>query len=474
MKAHDFSVNNQFDPNSFKVIKAKELVYLRYSSIDAIFGRDVDLITQLAKQTSNLYVSLPESEFADPASLDRLVELGVKGVSLQLKYVSKKWLTQVGFGNYHTGDRDVVERYLELLRRKPRTLELVAEFELDEDSRLLGPTIATLHYSGCPWVVVNTPETPNQKDVRVMAEMFEYLKIRNIPRLNVYFPFWHETQEEWNIKTQNIFSGLREVHIDLSNKCTHSCVFCGLYAPENLNHIKETNEGKIPKPILDHMSKEINYEKSLEFIETLPWTVRQIQFGGLGDPLMHKNAVDLVRAARERGFYVEMLSNMDYLSDEDIQTLHELGGAQFWDLHFIANVSGGDVETYIATRPKQTAKNFENVKRTLSKLSQLRQQNNNIGVNFTIMCVVNKNNCTSLLNVAKYAHEVGAKNIWLKPMEVHGEYHKRILPEPTQLIAMANSLKTALAFCDNFGIYVFERHFCEQIINQYKELADVK
>jgi MoaA/NifB/PqqE/SkfB family radical SAM enzyme len=307
-----------------------------------------------------------------------------------------------------------------------------------------------------------------------MAEVFEYLKIRNVPMLNVYMPFWFSTHEEWNIKTQNTFSGLSEVHIDLSNKCTHSCVFCGLYAPDSINEHKSLNGGKLPKAISEHMSKEINFEKCLEFIETLPWTVKLVQFGGLGDPLMHDHAVDLIQAARDRGIFVQMLSNMDYLSEADIQLLHELGGAGFDDLHFIANVSGGDVETYIATRPKQSVKNFENVKNTISTLSKMRDQNGDVGVNFTIMCVVNKLNSSALENIASYAKEVGAKKVWFKPMEVHGDYHKQVLPNQDQLVEMAHSLEAAMNFCIANKIVIFEKEYCETIVKKYKELADVK
>jgi MoaA/NifB/PqqE/SkfB family radical SAM enzyme len=474
MKSFDFSKDGTFSIESFGVIKPKELVYLRLPSLADVLNKDCESIKSLTAQTSRVMISIPSGDASNESFFDKITALGVNGVSLRFSYDSKKWLSQVGFGSNHSGDRDVIEQYQQHLRLKPRHVELVAELEMEDDSRLLGPTIAGLHSSGCPWVLINVPEVPNTLLVRKLAEMFEYLKIRNLTRLNVYFPFWLSSNEEWNVKTQNTFSGLSEVHIDLSNKCTHSCVFCGLYAPESVNEIKARHDGKLPKQVIDHMSKEIKYERCLEFIETLPWTVRQIQFGGLGDPLMHKHAVDLIRAARERGFYVEMLSNMDYLSHEDIRVLHDLGGANFHDLHFIANVSGGDVDTYIATRPKQTVKSFDNVKQTLMTLSKLRTVNEGVGVNFTIMCVVNKHNCSALEKVASYAHTVGARKVWFKPMEVHGDYHKRILPEHDQLISMAKSLEAAIEICDSRGIIVFEREFCVSIIKQYKELADVK
>ncbi|MCE3011446.1 MAG: hypothetical protein LW878_00105, partial [Proteobacteria bacterium] len=302
MKAYNYQSHGHLSLESIGVIKSKELVYLRYEAISGLFLKDKEKIASIGAKTSQLFVSLPAEEASGPTFFDDLIAIGVSGVALRFKYDSKKWLNQVGFGVNHSGDRDVVESFQNLMRIKPRQIELVAELEVEDDTRVLGSTIASLHSYGCSWVVVNVPVVPTEPIVRKMAEIFEYLKIRGLLRLNVYFPFWLPSIEEWNVKTQNTLSGLSEIHIDLSNRCTHSCVFCGLYAPESVNELKGHHGGKLPKEIIDHMSKEINFEKCNDFIQTLPWTVRQIQFGGLGDPLMHKHAVDLIRAARDRGF----------------------------------------------------------------------------------------------------------------------------------------------------------------------------
>src|SRR5690606_31758880 len=129
-------------------------------------------------------------------------------------------------------------------------------------------------------------------------DVFEYVKIRGCNYLNIYFPFWKEESREWNIKTQNTFSGLEYVHLDISNRCTHSCTFCGLYGPDAIEDAKRRSGGKLTKEITDLMKMEINSEKCFKIIESLPWSMRLIQFGGYGDPLMHENAVNFMKAAR--------------------------------------------------------------------------------------------------------------------------------------------------------------------------------
>jgi wyosine [tRNA(Phe)-imidazoG37] synthetase (radical SAM superfamily) len=285
--------------------------------------------------------------------------------------------------------------------------------------------------------------------------------------MNIYFPFWTSFFREWDIKTQNTFSGLEFVHIDISNRCTHSCVFCGLYGPDAVEDTKRRSGGEIPEALKKYMKMEIDSDKCFNIIQSLPWSVKQIQFGGFGDPLMHENAVNFIAAARKRGFQVEMLSNMEYIEDTDVYNLHKLGGKNNFDLHFIANISGGTAENYIKTRPKQTEKHFNKIVHNISLFSQLRKENNNDGVHFTLMCVVNKLNCHNLLEVAELAHKIGAYRIWFKPMEIHAEIQKQIVPSKDLMAGMAKSLAQAIEFSEKHNIEVFQKDYCEQIISKH-------
>jgi hypothetical protein len=88
------------------------------------------------------------------------------------------------------------------------------------------------------------------------------------------------------------------------------------------------------------------------------------------------------------------------------------------------------------------------------------------------MCVVNNKNCTSLEGIAHFAIEVGAEQVWFKPMEVHGEYHKKIIPDKSQLNAMAKSLKNALDICDAHQLIVMERNTALSVIKEFEEMAN--
>lgn len=463
----DFYVNSRA-----RQLKPEEMFYVRVKSLVDLPDNIVSLVMEAATLSSNVILSIPAEDFANTELTAQYFELGIRGFALRLSHNVDKWLKHEGIGQFNSGDRDIINLYHQYRGLLPEGKELVVEFQVGDDLRVLAPTITGIYAMGAKWVVLNPEGEPTPERTGKYREFFEYLKIRGCTKLNVYFPFWNGKFREWDIKTQNTFSGLEFVHIDISNRCTHSCVFCGLYGAEAIDDIKARGGGKIPEELNRHMKQEIDTEKCLKIVNSLPWSVRSVQFGGFGDPLMHEDAVNFIAAARKRGFRVEVLSNMEYLKDEDIYRLHDLGGKNFHDLHFIANISAGDPELYVKTRPRQTAKNFEKVVHNISLFTKLRKENYENGVNFTLMCVVTTINCEHLLEVAQLAHKIGARRIWFKPMEIHHSTHSKYVPQNTK--AMAKSLSDAIAFAEGHMIQVVQKDYCLEIIRRHSgETANV-
>lgn len=457
------------------LLKPSELCYLRINSLTDVSDEILEIITKAALISSHVILSIRGEDFGNEELRNKFLALGIKGFSLRLIHKVDKWLKHQGFGQFHAGDRDIIDLYLQYMKLLPQGKELVVEFQVGEDSRILAPTITGLYELGVKWVVLNLEEEPTLERCLQMRDVLEYLKIRGCTRLNVYFPFWKENSSEWDIKTQNTFSGLEFVHMDISNRCTHSCVFCGLYGPDAIEDMKRgTHDGELSDDIKKYMKMEIDSGKCFNIIESLPWSVRHIQFGGMGDPLMHENAVNFIAAARRRGFGVEVLSNMEYLNDSDIHELHKLGSVKNFDLHFIANISAGSSELYIKTRPKQTERSYQKIIHNVSLFSKLREENNGNGVWITLMCVVNKLNCHSLLEVAQLAKKIGALRLWLKPMEVHASTHEPYIPSSDLMKEMAMSLRGAISYAEANGIEVFQKDYCEEIIRRYSgEIVNV-
>lgn len=453
-----------------KSLKPKELCYIRLESYHSMTAAQLMIIEEAVKHSTEVYLSLPIDELIVPEIRERIYTLGIKGVALRTGYEVKKFLKHERRGPEWSGDLDLIEK-VTAIRRETEGKEIVIEIEIQQDMRILAPTIARLYNLGTKWIVLNVEGAPDRMRVQNFREIFEYLRIRSCNYLNIYFPFWSDFFREWDMKTQNTFSGLFEVHIDLSNRCTHNCIFCGLYGPIAVEDMKEKGGGVLRDNVTEFMKMEIETEHCLKIIESLPWSVDLIQFGGAGDPLMHKDAVKFITAARSRGFRVGILSNMEYLEEEDLVELHQLGGRTTHDLHFIANVSAGTHEMYTKTRPRQNEKHFNKIVNNLDRLSTMREQSNNTGVFFTLMCVVTTVNCGSLLDVARLAHRIRADKLWFKPMELHAQFQQPLIPHGDIMKEFARSLKEAIDFAKEKNMKIEQLDYCERIIAQNLEGA---
>ncbi len=446
---------------SMSFLKPRELCYIRVATLTKFTTIESVVIAEATKHTSMTFVSFPIEDIDDRQKLEALAKLGVKGFALRASYEGKKFLHHERRGPERSGDLDLINRVNQFRRDYPDH-EVVIEFQLQPDMRILAPTIAHLHEDGMKWVVLNVEGEPDKLRISAFREIFEYLRIRGCNFLNVYFPFWNPQFREWDIKTQNTFSGLYEVHIDISNRCTHSCVFCGLYGPAANEDLKKDNNGQLGSLTTDFMKMEMDTERCLWIIESLPWSVKIVQFGGAGDPMMHRDALKFIKAVRDRGFQMGILTNMEYFEEEDLLELHRLGGRP-WELHIDANVSAGTAEMYTKTRPRQTEKNFNKVIRNLKRLSEIRERDAGVGVYLTLMCVVTTVNYRSLLDVAKLAVSVGVQHLWFKPVEMHATFMAPLLPGRTEMQELARSLKEAVDYAESHGLVIKQRDYCERI-----------
>lgn len=442
-------------------LKVNEFCFIRLDKVHSLSAEEMKIVHTAVKFSSKVALSVSFEDISSQNIALLFDSLKFHTLCVRVKTNPAKFGTVYNFGVQKSGDRDICDVIKQKISECPFGKEVALEFEDEEDFRMVGSTLAVSHEMGVSWAVLNTQEYINEISVKKFSELFDFLRMRRCYKLNVYFDFFSKDRAKWQLQTMNTFSGLRHVHIDISNKCTHSCVFCGLYSPQSQKHIKENSNSADVAEVKDFMRMEIDGDRALRIIRDLPYDVELVQLGGAGDPLMHPMALDIMMAIRERGFKVEVLSNMEYLDEAQIKTIARMGEGTL----FIVNLSGGSEETYLKTRPKQTAKNFNKVTENLKLFSKLKKENGNKGAYLNIMCVVSQKNADKLLEIAEYAVSVGAGSVWYKAMEVHADYMKEIIPDESHLDVLKSQLKESLAYLDSHGVLVFKREECEQIIN---------
>ena len=113
---------------------------------------------------------------------------------------------------------------------------------------------------------------------------------------------------------------LRKLYIEPTTKCNLNCKMCFRHT-------------WFDEPICD-----LSLEDYRRVLETMPSSVETIFFGGMGEPLFHKDILQMVRLAAQTGAEVELLTNGTLLSETMIHGLLDAGLGRLW-------ISIDDLET---------------------------------------------------------------------------------------------------------------------------------
>ena len=113
---------------------------------------------------------------------------------------------------------------------------------------------------------------------------------------------------------------LRKLYIEPTTKCNLNCKMCFRHT-------------WFDEPICD-----LSLEDYRRVLETMPKTVETIFFGGMGEPLFHRDILTMIRLAAETGAEVELLTNGTLLTEQMIHGILDAGLTRLW-------ISIDDLET---------------------------------------------------------------------------------------------------------------------------------
>ena len=127
---------------------------------------------------------------------------------------------------------------------------------------------------------------------------------------------------------------LRKLYIEPTTKCNLNCKMCFRHT-------------WFDEPFCD-----LSLEDFRRVLETMPKTVETIFFGGMGEPLFHKDIPEMIRLAAETGADVELLTNGTLLTEKMINGIMDAGLTRLWisidnletDSSINANSDGGELE----------------------------------------------------------------------------------------------------------------------------------
>lgn len=236
-----------------------------------------------------------------------------------------------------------------------------------------------------------------------------------------------EEFEKKSLENNSLF----QVEIDITNKCNANCIFC-----------YQGNEH-------NHKENELTFEEIIEIFDQLrEMGTYYLQISG-GEPFSRKDTLDIIKAAKERGFRTSIITNGTYLNNDIIDELSIL------DLDRI-NVSfhAVDLDAYNKIFGFKN-KNIYN--RVLDNIKYMLFKGINVGISATI----NKCNVDDIEKLYSFFVELGVKssnfsfqNLIMGEKDING-----LMPNETSLIKCLN-------FTDNiFGFDSFSSFTCAAGLN---------
>ena len=163
---------------------------------------------------------------------------------------------------------------------------------------------------------------------------------------------------------------LRKLYIEPTTKCNLNCKMCFRHT-------------WFDEPICD-----LSLDDFRRVLDTMPSSVETIFFGGMGEPLFHRDILQMVRLAADTGAEVELLTNGTLLSGEMILGLIEAGLGRLWvsidNLESHSSINGQRPDVSSGSGHDHSGQVLENIRR----FNRLRQKHGGgiaLGITFVAM-----------------------------------------------------------------------------------------
>lgn len=183
------------------------------------------------------------------------------------------------------------------------------------------------------------------------------------------------------------------VEIGLTNTCNHKCKFCAL---DWIEHGKISIDSSVLMKNLENMS--LNGVKS-------------IMYAGEGEPLLHKDVVEIVEKTKRENIDVSITTNGIALTQKKAERiLPNLSWIRF-------SIDAGKAKTYSYLHGTKE-EDFEILMRNLEYSVKIKNKNN-LETTIGTQALLTKNNQEELVILAKRLKEIGVDNLQIKPYSHH-------------------------------------------------------
>jgi len=184
---------------------------------------------------------------------------------------------------------------------------------------------------------------------------------------------------------------LRRLQVEVTGACNLRCRMCLVRY----------------RPRLDRHRASFPLDRFVALLDELP-DLEQVTLQGLGEPLLHPDLADMIRAAKDRGLTVGFNTNGTLLTGRRIDELLDSGVD--W-LH--VSVDGATARTFEHIRD---GAHFDQVVRNLRRLVAARARRGQTHPAVQLNAVLMRSNQHELLDLVRLAADIGVDRLWLQAL----------------------------------------------------------
>jgi glycosyltransferase involved in cell wall biosynthesis/MoaA/NifB/PqqE/SkfB family radical SAM enzyme len=157
---------------------------------------------------------------------------------------------------------------------------------------------------------------------------------------------------------EHSFVGPRLVQLDVTNNCNNDCVACWCNSPL-------LAEERMP---LDIKRQTLPLDRILELLDELyTMGTREIYMAGGGEPFMHPQIDQIIRAIKEREMCLFINTNFTLVNPERAEMLVDLPVD-----HMTVSTWAGSPAVYARTHPNKTEETFEQIRSMLRRIAEAK------------------------------------------------------------------------------------------------------
>lgn len=244
----------------------------------------------------------------------------------------------------------------------------------------------------------------------------------------IYHP---DVVSRWQ-KGENIYP--IELEIGLTNACNHRCIFCAIdyteYKPDML-------DGELLK-------------KNLR--ELAPKGVKSIVFAGEGEPLLHKEAPDIINTTKSLGIDAAMSTNGVFLTPE---VSRECLKSLTWIRFSVAGITDDTYNKIQCGKPGDLKKVLFNIEEAV-KVKREQNLYTTLGVQILLL----PDNKDEVVQMGKELRKIGVDYFTIKPFSQHPQSRHILQVDYKEMLELENEVNELQT--DNYKIY-FRAHAMQKL-----------